>query len=130
LGITQEQAVRDFLLEWECESLDDSRIERLLNRMTPDIRWHVNAWDRPIVGQDAVREEFLRLSPHYRDYRSEILAIASMDQTVFTQRLDSMMVGRKPLTQHIAGAYEVDTESKISVLRDYFDRKEVDAQLA
>ena len=130
MGITQEQAVRDFLLEWECESLDDSRIERLLNRMTPDIRWHVNAWDRPLVGQNAVREELQRLAPHYRDYRSEILAIASVHQTVFTQRLDSMVVGGKPLTQHIAGAYEVDTESKISVLRDYFDRKEVDAQLA
>jgi limonene-1,2-epoxide hydrolase len=98
--------------------------------MTPDIRWHVNAWDRPIVGQDAVREEFLRLAPLYRDYRSEILAMASVDQTVFTQRLDSMVVCGKPLTQHIAGVYEVDTEGKISVVRDYYDRKENDAQLA
>ena len=47
--------------------------------MTPDIRWHVNAWDRPIVGQDAVRKELLRLAPLYRDYRSEILAMASVD---------------------------------------------------
>ncbi len=130
MGITQEQAVRDFILEFECESLDAFRIERLLNRMTPDIRWYVNAWDRPIVGQDAVREELLRIAPLYRDFRSEILAMASMDQTVFTQRLDSMVLGRKPLTQHIAGVYEVDTEGKIVAQRDYYDRKEIDAQLA
>ena len=130
MGITQEQAVRDFFLEWECESLDASRIERILNRMNQDVRWHVNAWDRPLVGQNAVREELQRVAPHYRDYRSEILAIASVNQTVFTQRLDSMVVGGKPLTQHITGVYEVDTDGKISVQRDYFDRKEVDAQLA
>ena len=41
-----------------------------------------------------------------------------------------MVVGRKPLTQHIAGVYEVDTEGKISVLRDYYDSKELDTQLA
>ena len=68
-----------------------------------------------IVGQDAVRKELLRLAPLYRDFRSEILAMASVDQTVFTQRLDSMVVGRKPVTQHIAGVFEVDTEGKISV---------------
>jgi limonene-1,2-epoxide hydrolase len=98
--------------------------------MTPDIRWHVNAWDQPIVGQDAVREELLRIAPLYRDYQSEILAMASVDQTVFTQRLDSMVLGGKPLTQHIAGVYEVDTEGKVSFVRDYYDRKELDAQLA
>lgn len=130
MGITQEQAVRDFILEFECESLDTARIERGLNRMTPDIRWHVNAWDRPVVGQDAVREELLRQAPLLRDFRSEILAMASVDQIVFTQRLDSMVLGGKPVTQHIAGVFEVDTEGKISAWRDYYDRKELDAQLA
>ena len=47
---------------------------------------------------------------------------SSVDQTIFEQRLDSMVLGRKPLTQNIAGVYEVDTEGKIVAQRDYYDR--------
>jgi limonene-1,2-epoxide hydrolase len=127
LSITQEQAVRDFLLDFECESLDASRLDRVLNRVTADIRYHVNAWDRPFVGQDAVREELLRQAPGYHDFRSEILAMASVDQTVLVERRDSMVLGGKPVTIHVAGVFEVDAEGKISAWRDYYDRKELDS---
>ena len=124
MGITQEEAVRDFVLEAECERMDASRIERLLDRMAPDARYHVCAWEEPFVGHDAIRAELLKQAPLFSNGCYEIVNIASVGQTVFTERVDSVTIDEKRASFHLVGVFEVDAEGKIASWRDYFDRGE------
>ena len=45
------------------------------------------------------------------------------------QHHDSVMIGRKPLTQHGVSVFEVDARGKISTWRDYYDSKEIAVKL-
>ena len=130
MGADQEAAVRAFLAEFETDQSDSALyVERLLSHMSSDARYQVIAWEDPHVGADAIRGELLRQAAAYRDFRCEIYAIASADQTVFTERTDSMILRGKPVTVHIAGVLEVDAEGKITAWRDYLDSREVSVQL-
>ena len=130
MGADQEAAVRAFLAEFETDQSDSALyVERLLSHMSSDARYQVIAWEDPHVGADAIRGELLRQAAAYRDFRCEIYAIASADQTVFTERTDSMILRGKPVTVHIAGVFEVDADGKIAAWRDYLDSREVSVQL-
>ena len=130
MGVKEESAVTSFLAEFESDQSDLAvYVDRLLSHMSPDARFHVNAWEEPFVGHDAIRHEFLREASHMQDLHIETVAIASAEQIVFTQRLDSLILRGKPLTAHVAGVFEVDAEGKIAVWRDYFDSGEVAVQV-
>ena len=130
MGVEQEAAVRAFLAEFETDQSDSALyVERLLSHMASDSRYQVIAWEDPHVGADAIRAELLRQAAVYRDMRCEIYAIASSDQTVFTERTDSMILRGKPVTVHIAGVFEVDAEGKIVAWHEYLDSSEVSVQL-
>ena len=49
-----------------------------------------------------------------------MLAIASNGRTVFTERVDVVQIGRRPITFHINGIFEV-RDGKVSAWREYFD---------
>jgi limonene-1,2-epoxide hydrolase len=129
MGAAEEAAVRKLWAEMDCEQWDAAQIDRVLDCLAPNIRYHVYAWEHPVAGRDAVREELLRQAPLFHGLHSEILALASQDNTVFMERRDSMMIGRRPLTQHCAAVFEVDAQGKVSVWRDYYDSKEIAVQL-
>jgi limonene-1,2-epoxide hydrolase len=124
LGIAQEEAVRDFVVEAECEHMDASRIERLLDRMSPDARYHVRAWQEPFVGHDAIRAELLRQAPLFSDGRYETVNVASVGHTVFSERVDSVMIAGKRATFHLVDVFEVDADGKIASWRTYSDSGE------
>ena len=133
MGVREESIVREFIKEQECQgSWDDAQIGRILSRMAPDARWHVYAWKRPMIGWDEIRAEMLRQVSVFANYRSEIKTIVSTDRTVLLERIDSQTMGRRlqtPVTLHAAAAAEVDADGKIAAWSDYFDSKEVEAQL-
>jgi limonene-1,2-epoxide hydrolase len=130
MGVEHEVVVRAFLAEFETDQSDSAlSVDRLLSHMASDSRYQVIAWEDPYVGADAIRAELLRQASVYRDFRCEILAIASADQTVFTERTDSMILRGKPVTVHIAGVFEVDAEGKIAAWRAYLDSREVSVLL-
>ena len=129
MGAKEEEAVRAFISGWQSPEWDADLIERMLDRMTPDIHYHVYAWERPVVGRDAVRDELLRQAPLFTEVRSEIVALASADHTVLVERRDSCRIGRKPLLQHVVGVFEVDDEGKIALWRDYYDSVEFAVKL-
>jgi limonene-1,2-epoxide hydrolase len=133
VGAEHEAAVREFVTAFEGDQWDSAQIDRVLSRMAPDARYHVYAWEVPHVGHDEIRAELLRQAQAVRDWRVEIVTIASIGPTVFTERLDSMTINdkgvNKGVTLHIAGIFEVDSEGKIAVWRDYLDRREVAAEL-
>jgi limonene-1,2-epoxide hydrolase len=129
MGAPQETAVRKFWAEAEVpgDHWDAAQVDRLVEYMSPDIHYQVYAWEHPVVGKNAVREELIRQAPLFHDFRSEILAIASQGGTDFMKRRDSTMLGRKTLTQHAVGVFEVDAEGKIGLarlLRQQRDRNE------
>jgi limonene-1,2-epoxide hydrolase len=124
LGIAQEEAVRDFVLEAECARMDASRIERLLDRMAPDARYHVHAWEEPFVGHDAIRDELLRQAPLFSDGSYETVNIASVGQTVFSERVDSVTINEKRASFHLVDVFEVDADGKIASWRTYLDSGE------
>ncbi len=129
MGVYEEEAVRAFLADAKGERWDADQIERLMDRMAPNISYHVYAWEHPVVGRDAVREELERQAPLFRDFRSEVLAIASAGRTVLVERRDSYTVGRKSLTGHAVGSFDVDADGKIVAWRDYYDSKEIAVKL-
>lgn len=130
MGVEQEAAVRAFLGNLEANGHQDAaQIERAVSCMSSGAEWHVVAWHRPFVGHDAIRAELLRQALLFRDLRVEILAIASTESVVFTERIDSMILRGKPLRSHIAGVFVVDADGKIAAWREYCDTKEVSAQM-
>jgi limonene-1,2-epoxide hydrolase len=131
MGATEEAIVRSF---WASAGAADghwdaAQIDRMVEYMAPDVRYHVYAWERPVIGIDAVRDELLRQAPLFHHFRSEVLAVASQGSTVFMERHDSLMIGRKPITQHCVGVFEVDASGKISAWRDYYDSVEFAVKL-
>ena len=133
MGEREEGIVREFIKEQECEGTwDDAQIDRILSRMAPDARWHVYAWKRPMTGWDEIRGEMLRQVSVFANYRTEIKTIVSTDRTVLLERVDSQTIGQKvetPVTLHAVAVVEIDADGKIAAWRDYFDSKEVEAQL-
>jgi limonene-1,2-epoxide hydrolase len=73
--------------------------------------------------------ELLRQARLFKDLRAEIKAIASIGHTVLIERLDTFTVGTKPVVLHVAAVLDVDDEGRISSWREYYDSKEVNAQL-
>ena len=124
-----ESSVRAFIKEAESDRWDAALVERMLDRMAPDARYHVYAWERPLTGRDAIRAELLRQAPLFRNLRIEIKALASTGSTVLLERVDSMTIGKKPLMLHVAAVFEVDEAGKITAWREYYDSKEIAAQL-
>jgi limonene-1,2-epoxide hydrolase len=129
MAVEAEATVRAFIAELEGEQWDAARVERAVNRMASDARYQIFAWDDPIVGHEAIRAELLRQAPLLRDIRVKIVTIGSVGQTVFTERLDSMILHGKPITSHIAGVFEVDAKGKIAAWREYLDSRELSVQL-
>jgi limonene-1,2-epoxide hydrolase len=125
VGVEQEQAVRAFIQEFECERLDSARLERLLDCMAPDARYHVFAWETAFVGRDAIHDELLRQAPLYSDAKFEFLNIASAGQTVFVERIDSVTMNGKRAGFHVVGVFDVDAYGKITSWRDYCDSREM-----
>ena len=66
---------------------------------------------------------------NHRDVRIDIVAIASVGQIVFTERVDSGTLRGKPYAVHVAGVFETDAEGKIAAWRDYLDSRELSVQL-
>lgn len=128
MGESQEGAVRAFV-EGLNGTWDDAQIKRAVDRMAPQAHYHVYAWERPVVGQDAIRREMQRQAPHFADLHCEILNIASSDSTVFVERLDSMTTKEGPLKSHLAAVFEVEPDGKIRAWREYYDSKEITTQV-
>jgi limonene-1,2-epoxide hydrolase len=129
MGVEQETVVCGLFAELEGEQQDTAQVERAVSRLASDARYQIFAWEDPFVGRDEIRAELLRQSQILRDVRLEIVTIGSVGQTVFMERVDSMLLRGKPLTCHIAAVLEVDADGKITSWREYLDSRELSVQL-
>ena len=97
----------------------------MLTCLTPDARYHVSAWEEPFRGHDAIRAELRRQAPLFSDTRIEILKVASIDHTVFVERIDWITKNGKRVCIHVVGVFELDADGRVVAWRDYFDSREI-----
>ncbi len=92
--------------------------------------YQVNAWNEPLIGRDAIRQDFERQRALWSDFRYQLLTIGTVGNVVFTERIDTVHLSGRDIHVHMAGVFEFDDATKIVKWRDYFDTKEIEAQLA
>lgn len=121
-GRTPEDVVRSLFASLTSEPGD---LDAVLAHFAPEASYWMNAWRQPHTGIDAIRAELVRQDAEYDGLTSELVSVVAAGDTVFTQRLDSMTIGGKPITLHFAGQFVVDAQSRIVEWRDWFDSAEV-----
>ncbi|MGZ4690850.1 MAG: limonene-1,2-epoxide hydrolase family protein [Acidimicrobiia bacterium] len=119
-----EDAVRTFL-DLGVEGDVAASVECLAD----DALYHLNSWNAPFVGRDAIRADFDRQRTLWSDFRYQLLNIATGGNVVFTERIDTVRVDGRDVSIHVAGVFEFDDAGKIASWRDYFDTAEIDAQV-
>jgi limonene-1,2-epoxide hydrolase len=104
-------------------------IEQSLSYFAEGGSYQMDAWHEPFVGIDAIRGDFERQRTMWTDLRIELVNTASTGNIVFTERIDTVHMAGKDLVAHMVGVFEINADGKITSWRDYFDTKEVEAQL-
>jgi limonene-1,2-epoxide hydrolase len=112
------------------QHLNDNDSEAFLGAFAPNAAYRVNAWNEPLVGVDAIARDFERQHELWTDLRIKVANIASAANIVFTERVDTVHMLGRDIGIHIVGVFEFDDDDKILSWRDYFDMKEVEAQLS
>ena len=124
MGAKQEAAVLEMLGAWG-EGRHEPDIDRIVDCFAPDGVWTLYMPDGPSIrGREAIRTEIERQLHYVGGFMCKILNIASSEDTVIAERQDSFIRNGKPLTQYIAGVFEVDGDNLITAYRDYFDLKD------
>jgi limonene-1,2-epoxide hydrolase len=121
----QEAVVRSLL-----DSLVAGDRDAALEHFSDDATYNVSAWQEPIRGSDAIRADLERQAGIFSNFRYQILNIVSTDSVVFTERLDSIDIGGEEIQLHWASVHEIGTDGRVRAARDYYDMKELEAQLA
>jgi limonene-1,2-epoxide hydrolase len=130
MSAEHEGVVCEFLAAMEGSGQwEDAQVDRMLSFMAPEAKYYVYAWEEPHVGHAAIRAEWRRQAPSFRDVREQVVTIVSAGATVFTERLDVMTINGTRVDLLVAGVFELDANNKIAVWRDYGDRKEVAVKL-
>jgi limonene-1,2-epoxide hydrolase len=74
----------------------------------------------PAVGADAIRGILQLFVSGPGAVEFKILALAASDDVVFTERVDRLSMGGRPVELPVAGVFEL-RDGKIVAWRDYFD---------
>jgi limonene-1,2-epoxide hydrolase len=128
MGVNEERVVMNFLRASEGRTQD---VDVMTSLMAEDIVWQINVpLATPIVGREAARVEIERQNEVSTGmlHGSEIRAVASNAQTVFTERVDVVEIGGLQTTFRITGIFEV-RDGKVSAWREYFDTTDPAQQL-
>ncbi len=110
-----EQIVRDF-----CNAVPRRDVKALVAFFTPDAVYH-NIPIAPVVGHEAIENVLRQFLDPSSEAEFEIIALASVEDTVLTERIDRFVLNGKKIELPVMGAFEVTAEGKIRSWRDYFD---------
>ena len=102
----------------------------VLGSFADDASYRVNAWNEGFVGLEAIAAEFERQHNLWSDLRIEILNIGSIGEVVFAERIDTVHMMGRDVHIHAVGVFEFGGAGKITSWREYFDMKEVEAQVS
>jgi limonene-1,2-epoxide hydrolase len=112
-GARSEQAVRDFLNAW-------NEPKKLGDFFADDAVFQMMARD-PVHGRAAIAEELANQAGWAADFNLAVLNIASSDDVVLVERLDTFTMDGKTIRVPVVGVFEVDDSGKFTAWRDYFD---------
>jgi limonene-1,2-epoxide hydrolase len=102
----------------------------VLSLFASNANYRVNAWNEPLVGVDAIADDFDRQHALWSDLRIKVLNIASKSNVVFTERIDTAHMMGRDVDIHMAGVFEIDDDDKVVSWRDYFDMKEIESEFS
>lgn len=124
-----EQIVRKFLALFDTGQLDLPAVRSML---AEDARYQPVVPIAPVrEGRDAICAELERQYALYDECACDILNIAAQNETVFTERVDTvrqLATGQKTTT-HVVGVFDLDSHGKIIGWREYWDGLDCAAQL-
>jgi limonene-1,2-epoxide hydrolase len=120
-----EEVVRSLI-----ERMNANDNEAVFASFAENASYRVNAWNEPILGVDAITQDFERQHALWSDLRIKLVNLASAGNVIFTERIDTVHMMGRDIDVHMAGVFEVDSHGKIASWRDYFDMKEIESQLA
>jgi limonene-1,2-epoxide hydrolase len=99
-------------------------VEGLKSCLAPDARYQALVpLAKKMHGADKICAEIARQYDIYVECECNILHIASVGDTVFTERVDTVRQlsdDRKPVT-HVAGVFDMDDQHRITFWREYWD---------
>jgi limonene-1,2-epoxide hydrolase len=109
-----EEVIRQF-----CAAFSRRDVDELLGFFADDAVYH-NIPMAPAHGKEAIKALLSSFVPGSPEIEFEMRNVASSDAVVFTERIDRMTFGGKPVALPVAGVFEVEN-GKITAWRDYFD---------
>jgi limonene-1,2-epoxide hydrolase len=108
-----EQTVRDFLNAWD-------EPKKLGDFFAEDAVFQMMARD-PVHGRAAIADELANQAAWATNFDLAVLSIASTDNVVLVERLDSFTMNGNPIKVPVVGVFECDGSGKFTAWRDYFD---------
>jgi limonene-1,2-epoxide hydrolase len=123
MGTREEAIVRSLV-----DRLNADDRDAIAYLYAEDAVWHMSAWRDPIIGRAAIRDMLDKLAGDSFQYA--ITNIASTNDVVFTEIIDTHNRNGNAVTMHWSSVVEIDPSGKIANERDYWDSAELESQLA
>jgi limonene-1,2-epoxide hydrolase len=101
--------------------------EAIINALHRDVTYH-NIPMAALQGRETVRE-YLHSAWRFEAVDWQTINIASVGNTVLTERVDNFVINGAPVALPVMGVFEI-VDDKIFQWRDYFDLASYKAQLA
>jgi limonene-1,2-epoxide hydrolase len=127
---TNEESVLRFLEQLHNEDRPD--LDTALEAFADDATYQSLVPSRqPLLGKAAIKAELEKQFGRYKECVCEILAMASNDRYVFTERRDhvSMMEWDKRIFSSVNAVFELDDAGRIVAWREYWDTGDIAKQL-
>jgi limonene-1,2-epoxide hydrolase len=125
----KEAAVKQFLALFHATELDLPAIRAAL---ADEARWQpVVPLARTVQGAQAICDEAARQYKLYADCDCQLLHIATVGNTVFTERVDSvrMLHDDRTVLTRLVGVFDLDDNDKITFWREYWDMMDIAGQI-
>jgi limonene-1,2-epoxide hydrolase len=114
MSTANETLIRDF-----CAAFARRDVDELLAFFTEDAVYH-NMPMAPVQGHAAIRGVLDMFLKPAQSVEFAVLNIASAGDTVFSERLDTFLIGGRRVELPITGVFDM-AGGKIAAWRDYFD---------
>lgn len=125
-----DAAVRRFLAKLHDETHPD--LDDALSGFAPDATYQSLVPARSIIeGRPAIKAELERQFGRYSNCVCEILAAASSDRHVFTERRDHVTMAEpaRRIFSSVNAVFDFDDDGRIVAWREYWDTGDIAAQL-
>ena len=118
-----ESVVRKFLAAWKRPDLDELVSFFGDDAVVIDPRGTHN-------GIEAIKTELHSVLKVYSSFTVEVETLVANGRTVMTERVDRFEVRGKPFGLEVAAVFELDSDSRITRWRDYYDRRSLEDRIA